>query len=147
MRALPQRIEREEAHAGRHRLLDSARRDVQREQPVQSSQGQLSQSLPLGGDPIVEGRLVEAEALEQLAPIQGDRFMKRVARALLHAALEGRDVDGDRLARQRDRLALQPERRRTDLDRAPQGEQRLAKIVARMLVRGPRPQQPGQRLS
>ncbi len=100
--------------------------------------------MPLRREPVVEGRLVDAEPFEQLAPVQRGRFPERLAPALSGPAHEGGDVHVHRVLPQSDQLAVRDERVRRD--RLPQGEEGLAEVVAGVLVGGARPEKAGQRI-
>ena len=138
-------IEREESRGRLDRALGLSRLRLMREQLRQRFQRQLAQPFALGGEPLLERRLVDAEPLEEIAVVERDGALERLGGALVQEPLEERRIDLDRWRVEGDRLAFHEEARRF------RGGQRLAQDVhglpqalAGLLVAGVAPEQRGQ---
>ena len=137
-----QRVEAEQARGDGDGRRDRAVLNVVREQFRQRLDGQLAQPLALGHQPFLEGRLLHAEPLEQLAAVERPRFGERVGGPHRDQALERGDVDLHRRRHQRNRVGADVEdvavvRRQGLADR----EQRLPQAVPRLRVRGLSPEE------
>ena len=108
---------------------------------------QLAKSLALREQPLLERRLLEREAFEEVAAIQRGGALERSRRALGDPALELRHVylDGDRV--QRDGFPVDQQGRGLRGHCLPQREERLAEAPARLRFPHATPEQGGELLA
>ncbi len=125
------RVERQQADRRLDGALRGRRPLLAREEPAQAVQPPLPQPLALPGEPLLEGDLFHAEAVEQVAAVQRGRAGERVRGPLAQQALEGRDVDVHGGGVERDRLAF------GDQGSGPDRGERFAKSEERLPQAGP----------
>jgi hypothetical protein len=89
-------VESEEAKRRLHRPIEVTVRALLREQSRHCVLGQLAQTLSLNEEPLLEWRLLQREAGEQVPLVESQSAFESLGRAVGHLALEGRDVDLDR---------------------------------------------------
>ena len=95
-----QRVQREQSQRRLHARLGGAGPALLGEQPRQPLQRQLAQALALAQQPLLERRLVDHEAAEQIATIERAGLFQRPGRPLGHALLEQGSVHLDRAGHQ-----------------------------------------------
>ena len=116
------------------------------QEPGQRLQRHLPQPLPFGHQPVLEERLVEAEAEEQVAPVELGGVRQPLDGALGHPPLEGRHVDLHlRRIQGKRRPVDEQDRGRGVGQRLAQGGERMAEAVAGVLV-APLPPEQGRQL-
>ena len=108
---LLQRIERHHPQAGLQCRLEVPRLALHDQQSRQRVAGELAQPLALGGQPLLERRFLHDEAGEEVALVERGGPGEGLRCPLLQRALEARHVHRHEIGGERDRLALQPERR------------------------------------
>ena len=135
MRNLVGGFELQKSQCGPDRGLDRAAFRLKVQQPTQRLECALAQPGPLGSQPLLEHRLIEAETRQQVSPVERVRMLERTPASIDHATLEGDDVDLDRGRIESQGLALDPQDRRPAAGKSvPKGSQRVAKTVPRLLV-------------
>jgi hypothetical protein len=143
VRALLQRVQREDAHGGLQCLVRRSRLGLLREQRRERRDGHLAEPRPLVPQPVLEGRLADGDPVEQVAGIHARRFLQRGQRPRRDEPLEGHHVHVDARRIERQRLTL--DERVPGLSQgAPQPEERLAEAMPSVRVVRVRPQERGE---
>src|SRR5262249_5073741 len=101
---LLERIEGEQA-SGRLHGKGFIRLGLVAEQPGQRLEGQVAQPLPFGGEPFLEGKRGNSEALEEVPSVEVGSLLEGRRGALAHGPLEGKNANHEFPAIQR-RLIL-----------------------------------------
>ena len=103
-------VEGDQPQSGLHGLVERACVPLLGEEPGKRILGQLAQPRPLREKPLLEGRLLQREPLEQVAPVEADRLLEGFPGAAGHTLLEGLHVRGHERGLERNRLPHQPQR-------------------------------------
>ena len=118
------------------------------EEPRQPLERHLAQPLALGGEPLLEERLSQAEAQQEIAAVDLGRSLERRRRPVEDVPLEGGRVDLDRGGIERERVARHPQAPRVGAgEGAPEGGQGVAQAVPRSIVALLAPQDGGERVA
>ena len=142
MHRLLQGIEAEEPHRRLNGALRARGLALMGQQPRQGLQRLLPQPLPLGHEPLLEERLVQREAEEQIAAVQLGRLLQRLRSPLGNAPLEGHHVDLHRHGVHGHGLPFDPQRWRVGVGERPaQRDERVAETTTRLIVALLAPQQ------
>src|SRR5581483_3302180 len=147
MHVLAQRVEREEPRRGVECGFGSAVRDAPLEELRQDLDREPVQALALDGAPLLEGLLVDAQPVEELALVAGGRALERPRIATGGGRFELAHVDADRRRIERDGVgADQQHAISAATERAAEARQRLAEALPRALLRRLAPKQRGELL-
>jgi hypothetical protein len=90
-----ERIQGQEPEGRLHGRLGRARRALLGQEPGEGAQGHLVQALVLAEQPLLELGLVQREAGEEVAMVEGRGLLQIGQGARLDALLEDRRIDGD----------------------------------------------------
>ena len=127
---LVERVEREAAARGLERAREVAVVCVVRDQPRETVAHERTQPLAMADDPVLEGRLVDGEAAQEVAPIARDGGGEGFRLLADDVTLELRHVDDD-VGAQRQARRIGVEDAGGGTERLAEHEQRLAEVVAR----------------
>ena len=141
--ALAQRIEPQRVKPCLNSLFGFAGRRLELHQALERPESHLAETRPLALNPLVEGRLVDDERVEQVPCVQRCHPLQRFSRPAADVALEDSDVDPEMRRVERDgRRGGQQGRGARPGQGLAQREQRLAQAGLRLARRGVRPEQP-----
>ncbi len=140
---LLERIEGEELERGLHGRLRRPRRPMPGEEPGQGLHRGLAQALALGQEPLLERRLLQRQARQEVALVQQPGLVERAGRPLGDEGLEDLRVDGHRLGVERHCVAVEPEGVGSGQG-LPERGQRLAQAAAGLRRLHVAPEQGGQ---
>src|SRR5262245_10223854 len=97
---------------------------------------------PFASEPLLEGRILHANAIEQIAAVKPGSSAQFVGSIRTCKSLELKRIDIDSRSVKRNCVMVRREWRRTEVgQRVPQLSQRLAQAIARLLVAPVTPQQ------
>jgi len=145
---LVQRLEGQEASRGGGGPIPPARTEGLHHQFRRGFDRQPAQPLALDQQPVLEGRVADLDAVEEVAAVERDCPFHRLDSRLAQQLLEEPDVDRDAVAIERDRLTIRDQRRRGHgAERSAQAQQGLLKAVARLPVAAVAPEQRCQLLA
>src|SRR5947207_210967 len=139
---LVERVEREAAAGGLERAREVAVVCVVRDQPRETVAHERTQPLAMADDPVLEGRLVDGEAAQEVAPIARDGGGEGFRLLADDVTLELRYVDDD-VGAQRQGRRIGVEDAGGGTERLLEHEERLAEVVARRRRVGVAPQERG----
>ena len=143
-----QRVERQEPAGGADCVAVPAAVEPEGHQRRPGLGRQAAQPLPLDLQPVLEARVVDRKARQQVAGVERGRPLDRVRASILEQGLEQPGVDPDEVGVEADRLAVGDQRiDGRGGERAPQAQEGLLQAVAGLAVAAVRPQQRRQRLA
>src|SRR5499427_1962601 len=143
---LLERIQRQQAESRRDGSAGLFRLCLVGEQFGQGLEGELTQPLPLRDQPLLERRLGDPQAFQQVPAIQVDRLLEGFGIGPAGKPLEREDVDVERGSVQRHGVLVEAQARRDDGKPPAKDEQHLAEIGTRLPVVHLRPEQRGELL-
>src|SRR5215813_10897934 len=141
---LLERIQRQQAESRRDGSAGLFRLCLVGEQFGQGLEGELTQPLPLRDQPLLERRLGDPQALQQVPAIQVDRLLEGFGIGPAGKPLEREDVDVERGSVKRHGVLVGAQARRYDGKPRAKDEQHLAEIGTRLPVVHLRPEQRGE---
>jgi hypothetical protein len=142
-----QRVERDQAQRGADRRVRPVGAQMLAQEPREPLEGHLVESLPLHDAPLLERQLVDGEAREEVARVDGDRPLERLQPAVGHGGLELRHVHHHHRGIERDGISARQEGGRlVAAEGAAQTGQRLAEALAGLRVGPLAPEEGGELL-
>ncbi len=148
MHGLLRAVEGEKAQAGLDAGLHASIVQPVTRQALERIDGKAAEPIALAGDPLLEARLTQPDAFQQVTAVQGHRLHQRGWFAGADETLEAQHVNVDRGHVERDRLVIGHEHGRPRPREPPsQTRQRLAQALSRLRLAAVSPQQGGERRS